>query len=286
MANAYVQGMQIAGEQLQAVSGQYQAELGAPGNEKSGAAINARQRQGDNATYHYIDHLAMAIKNTGKQLIDLIPKVYDTQRVMRILGEDGSDTQVHLDPQAQQAHQAERDEQGEIVKMIFNPSVGVYDVQSDTGPNYGTQRQEAFNAFQQIVSANKDIFPVVGDLMFKNADFPGADEMAERLHNMVPPQALNGQNPQLQQMQQHMQGMQAEAQQQGVQSQKVIDTLTQTIAKLQLELKGKSEMRDIDAYNAETDRMRAIHEGVADAHQAAATAVQAMAAAQAPTSPQ
>ena len=68
MAQAYIQGMQIARQDLMSVTGQYQAELGMPSNERSGIAIQQRQRQGDTATYHYIDNQAKGIRQIGRIL--------------------------------------------------------------------------------------------------------------------------------------------------------------------------------------------------------------------------
>jgi hypothetical protein len=95
--------MKNAANDMMLVSGQYQADFGAPSNERSGVAIQQRQRQGATATYHYIDHLAMAMRFAGKIIIDLIPKVYDTKRLIKIMAEDGSDSDVLLDPNAAQA---------------------------------------------------------------------------------------------------------------------------------------------------------------------------------------
>jgi hypothetical protein len=102
---AYVEQMKIAQDEMMMVSGQYQAQLGENENAKSGVAINARQRQGDRATYHFIDNQAKAIRYTGKILIDLIPKIYDTKRVRRIEAKDGTIMNVTIDPKAQQAYQ-------------------------------------------------------------------------------------------------------------------------------------------------------------------------------------
>ena len=98
MAQAYIQGLQIAQQEMMLVSGQYQTQMGAPSNEQTGKAIQERQRTGETATYHFIDNLATAIRFTGRILIDLIPKVYDTPKVLRILQPDGSVDKVHLDP--------------------------------------------------------------------------------------------------------------------------------------------------------------------------------------------
>jgi hypothetical protein len=97
-APVFIQGMVNAAEDMRMVSGQYQAEMGAPSNETSGVAIERRQRQGDNATYHYIDHQAMAMRFLGKIIVDLIPKIYETKRILKIMAEDGSSTDVQIDP--------------------------------------------------------------------------------------------------------------------------------------------------------------------------------------------
>jgi hypothetical protein len=244
-SNAYLQAMQTSQQEMMMVSGQYEANFGQKSNERSGVAINERQRQGDNATYHFIDNLAIAIRFTGKILIDLIPKIYDTPRIIRILAEDGTDNHVQLDPQAQQAYAQKIQQQAQQVSIIFNPNVGRYDVQADVGPGYATKRQEAFNAFTQIVQHNPELTNVVGDLLFKNADFPGAEEIAERLQRMVPPQALGtAPPPEVQQMQEQLQNMQA-----------VIGKMTEQLVEAKLKNKDTSAKNETDQYRALTDRL-------------------------------
>lgn len=209
-APAYIQGMQLARQEMMDVSGQYQSQMGEPGNEKSGKAINERQRQGDNATYHYVDNLAVAIRSVGKQIIDLIPKIYDTERVKQIMNIDGTEQSVVITPNSQQALMKKQKMDG-MVERIFNPSVGKYSVVADVGPGYATQRQEAFNAFSQIISQRPELINTIGDLLFRFADFPGADKIAERLERLVPPQAKGeGPPPQVVELQtalQHLQGI-------------------------------------------------------------------------------
>lgn len=249
-STAYTQGMATAANELMAVSGQFQAELGMPGNEKSGVAINARQRQGDTATAHFLDHLAIAIRYTGRIFVDLIPKIYDTERVVRILAADGTDAEVHINPDHPDAHEV----QGEApdtknvfnvaqqAKLIFNPNVGRYDVQSDVGPNFGTQRQEAFNAFTEILTKSPDLVSMIGDIMFRNADFPGADEVSERFKEAragttVPAAQMQAAQAQLQQLQGLLQKM------------------TETLADEKRRSGTSSDQKAIDEYRAETDRM-------------------------------
>lgn len=242
---AYLQAMQTAQQEMMMASGQYEANFGQKSNERSGVAINERQRQGDTATYHFIDNLAIAIRFTGKILIDLIPKIYDTPRIIRILGEDGEDKHVQLDPQAQMAYMEQRKQQSEETAIIFNPNVGRYDVQSDVGPGYATKRQEAFNAFTQIVQHNPELTNVVGDLLFKNADFPGAEEIAERLERMVPPMAKGeGVPPEVQALQGQLHNLQ-----------NILGTMTEQLAEARLKAKNTSAKNETDQYRALTDRL-------------------------------
>jgi hypothetical protein len=186
-APMYMEGMRVASEEMKMASGQYDASLGQKSNETSGRAIMARQREGDNATFHFVDNVARAIRYTGKILVDLIPKVYDTARVVRILGEDGKDETVQIDPQAPRAMVQQQDPMTGAVKEIYNPSVGRYDVTVSVGPSYGTKRQEAFQALSEISSRNPQMMQVAGDLIMKAADFPMADQIAERLEKTLPP---------------------------------------------------------------------------------------------------
>lgn len=195
-SEGYVKGLTIAQNEMMMASGQYQAQMGENENAKSGVAINARQRQGDRATYHFIDNNAKAIRFTGKILIDLVPKIYDTKRIMRISATDGSIMEVTIDPKAKQAYQKlpppengiiARDKHEQIIQLIFNPNVGIYDVQSEVGPSFATRRQEAFNALTQIAQQNEQFMNIAGDILWKVADFPEAQVLAERWRKIIPP---------------------------------------------------------------------------------------------------
>jgi len=205
---AYVEQMKIAQEEMMMVSGQYQAQMGQNENAKSGVAINARQRQGDRATYHFIDNQAIAIRYTGRILIDLIPKIYDTKRVMRIEAKDNTIMNVTIDPNAEQPYQKvdnggqppATDNTQQIIDIVFNPNVGKYVVQSDTGPSFATRRQEAFNALTQIAAQNKEFMGIAGDILWKVADFPEAQVLAQRWRKIIPPNITgDAPNPQLEQ---------------------------------------------------------------------------------------
>lgn len=253
-AQAYLTGMQTAQQELMMASGQYQEQFGQPSNAQAGVAIQARQRQGDTATYHFIDNVARAIRYTGRILVDLIPKIYDTRRVLRIMGEDGTETFATLDPDQQHPVATpdgnpappEKEREGQDIKLIYNPTIGRYDVTVEVGPNFETRRQEAFNALTQIMSQNQDLMKVAGDLLFKSADFPMASDVAERLHRTIPPAILGeGPSPQEQDMQQKMQHMG-----------QMIEHLSQALQ----EARQGREQQDVNikAYDAETKRLQAL----------------------------
>ena len=255
-AGGHIEGMKVAQEEMMLVSGQYQAIMGEASNETSGKAINARQRQGENATYHFIDHLALAVTHVGRIVLDLIPYIYDTKRVLQIMGVDDSLKMIMIDPKAPQPAQIDpkaedEDWNAEQVAAILNPNVGRYDVISDVGPSYGTQRQEAFNAFSQILAQNKEAFSLVGDLWADSADFPGADKMAKRLKNLVPSQAKGGPSPEMQAMQQQFQQI-AQA------GQEEIQQLQAALQEAQQKLKDQEADLERKSYEAQTARTAAL----------------------------
>src|SRR5580765_597175 len=278
MAQAYVQGMSIAREDLRAVTGQYQAEQGMPSNERSGIAIQQRQRQSEQITYHYVDNQAKGIRQVGRILLDLIPKVYDVRRVVMTLAEDGDESKVVVDPEAPEAHQEvaqgpdgmpapvtpgqaqrqQEDPERPDPTVIFNPNVGTYDVEADVGPSYGTQRQEAANAFSTIMAQNPAAFQIVGDFWAANSDFPGADELADRLKRGLPPQYKAGPDPQVMAITQQAQQMQQQAQGLLQKADAEIAGLKAQLVHAQEMLKDKGAEIAIDDYKAETDRLKAV----------------------------
>lgn len=241
LSPVFLKGMEIAQNEMMMASGQYQSQFGQNENATSGKAINERQRQGDNATYHFVDGSAIMIRQIGRIVVDVIPKFYDTQRVLRIRGEDGTTKNIMINPDAAEAVTKEEDLEEQQVNLIFNPNIGRYGVEADVGPNFATRRQEAWNAIVQILTQSPQLIPIVGDLLFTNADFPGADEIAQRLRRMTPPQALGeAPDPQTEQMQTEM------------------ERLNAAIGDLNTLLKDKSVEANIRAFEAITKRLTAI----------------------------
>lgn len=164
-------------DDLKATMGMYDASLGNTGNEQSGKAIMARQREGDTASFSWIDNLAWSIQHTGRILLDMIPRIYDTERVVRVLGADDTPEMVKINTWDEGSQ-----------RFVYDLSVGKYDVSVSAGPSYATKRQEASDSMLAFIQAYPDAGPIIGDLIAKNQDWPGADDIAERLKKALPPQ--------------------------------------------------------------------------------------------------
>jgi hypothetical protein len=246
-----------ASDDIKSTTGQYDSSLGATSNERSGRAILAREKQGDTGTYHYVDNLARAVRYTTRQIVDLIPKIYDTQRIARIIGIDGETDSAMIDPNQPQPVRKIVDQAGIVIKKIYNPSVGQYDVCVTTGPSYMTKRQEALDSMSQLLQGNPQLWSVAGDLFIKNMDWPGAQEMSKRFAKTIDPKLLaNDDDPALQAAQQQMQAMGQEMEQ--------MHQMLQNVAKSMeaQDLQVKQFDSQVKAYDAETKRISATMAGM------------------------
>ena len=245
-----IQAKMGASDDIKSTTGQYDSSLGATSNERSGKAILARERQGDVGTFHYGDNLTKAIRFGTRQLIDLIPKIYDTERIARIVGIDGEVSMVKINPTQPEPVKKIIDEQGIVIEKVYNPSVGYYDVVATTGPGYMTKRQEAMEAMAQILQGNPQLWAVAGDLFVKNMDWPGSQELAERLAKTIDPKLLSAgdEDPALAAAQQQIQAMGQEMEQ----MHQMLANVGKSIEMQDLERKDFEAQ--IKMYDAETKR--------------------------------
>ena len=242
-----IQAKMGAAEDIKSTTGQYNASLGQQGNERSGKAILARVQEGDTGTYHYVDNLGRAIRHITRQLVDLIPKVYDTERIARIIGVDGEVGMAKLNPQQPEPVKEIRDQTGIVIEKIYNPTVGVYDVVITTGPSYLTKRQEAVEAMANILQTSPQLWQVAGDLFIKNMDWPGAQEMAARFKKIIDPKVLaeDDKSPELQSAEQMIEALT----QQLNQTMGMVDNIQNSMEAQEMKIK---------AYDAETKRISAV----------------------------
>ena len=176
----------------------------------SGKALNGQIQQMDLSNFDFYDNLTKSQAQVARIILNWIPQVYDTQRVMRIIGDDGKPETITIN---------ERDAVGRVMNDV---TVGLYDVVMDTGPGYNSKREAAVEAMTPILAKDPNLMAQIGDLWFRNQDFPGADIIADRLATLnplaqideksdIPPQAqmaIKQLQTQLQQAQQQMQQMQ------------------------------------------------------------------------------
>ena len=257
-SSGLLQAKSGAAEDIKATTGQYNASLGQGGNERSGKAILARQREGDVGTYHYGDNLTRGVRHIARQLIDLIPKIYDTQRIARTIGEDGETDMAKIDPDQPMPVREVRNAENIVIDRIYNPTIGKYDVVATTGPGYATKRQEALAAMGQMLQGNPQLWAVAGDLFVKNMDWPGAQEMAKRFAKTIDPKFLSDdqQSPELQAAQQQIQAMGQQMEQMAG----MLDNVKNSEIVRTNEIKEFEAM--VKAYAAETQRISAVQAGM------------------------
>ena len=239
-----------ASDDIKTVLGMYDASLGARSNETSGKAIIARQMESDNATFHFIDNLSRGIRHAGRILIDLIPQVYSVPRVLRIIGMDG---EPDMRPVNQEIRTGERNpltgEIEEIVK-IYDLTAGRYDLTVSAGPSFASMRQEAASQMIELIRAYPDAAPIIGDLLVRNLDWPGADEIAERMQKAMGmaeegEEAPQGPDPQAMQVVQRYQS--------------ALQEMQQRYQALEADKSLEARKLDIAAFDAETKRMSAMN---------------------------
>jgi len=218
---------------MQAILGIFDPNQMATGN-ISGKALNGQQQQIDLTNFHYYDNLTRSIKHTARIILDLVPKIYDQARVMRIIGDDGKPDLVEINKLSQ-------DEQG-VQKILNDVTVGEYDVVMDTGPGYNSKRIEAVNSMMPMLSADPNLMNVAGDLIFRNMDFPGADTIADRLAAANPLAQIDDKS-----------NVPPQVQMQLAQSKKTIQDLQQQLQGMQLMLKNRSDVEQMKQ-DAETKR--------------------------------
>lgn len=158
--------------------GRYEASQGKASNERSGKAIIARVAQADKGTYTFVDNLTRAIVYAGRQLIDLIPKIYDTPRALRIMGENGEQELVGV-------NQPTVGPDGTSVVRDNDLSIGKYDLIASVGASYSSKRQEMVEMMIQSMQYAPMLAPVIAPLVFKYSDWPGAEEVSAELQKQI-----------------------------------------------------------------------------------------------------
>jgi len=225
---------------LQGLDGDLKAVVGIydptqlPNGNQSGKAINGMQQQSDMTNFHYYDNLTRSIRQTGRIIVDLIPHIYDKERVLRIIGADGKGELVTL-------NKPSVDEQG-VEKVLNDVTVGEYDIVMETGPGYASKRAEAVDSMMGLFQAEPALVQVAGDLLVRNMDFPGADVIADRLAASNPMAQIDDKSD-----------VPPQVQMQLAQSKKMIQDLEQQISQMTMDMKYRASVEEYKQ-QAETQR--------------------------------
>jgi gamma-glutamylcyclotransferase (GGCT)/AIG2-like uncharacterized protein YtfP len=266
VGTAILSGIQYAGEFMKDVSGLHDASMGATSNERTGKAIQARANQGALATYHFVNSYERAIRSLGNYLVDVIPVIYDTPRVLRIVGEDMTDRVI----QVNQVHKDLEDND-----RLYDLTVGKYSVIVTSGPNYDTRRQETQDMLGMLMQTAPQLSMVLIDIFAQVSDIPGSDKIVARMKkflNMTYPGLLDQEElgtpeqqlkAQVQQMTGDIQKLMQQTQVDDQQKQQLSQMLQQAQQQLQdksAEISARLQVQHMktqaDAYKAQLDLVK------------------------------
>ena len=213
----------------------------------SGKALQGQQQQVDMTNFHYYDNLTRSIRQTGRIILDLVPKIYDRERVLRIIGDDGK-------PEILTINQYGQDEEG-IDKILNDVTVGEYDVVMDTGPGYNSKRQEAVDSMMALFAADPTLIQQAGDLLVRNMDFPGAETIADRLAVNNPLAKVDDKSKVPPRIQMELQQLQAQNQQaqQAIQQLQMVIQQRQDIEGVKQDAETKRKLMDVTAKANDTE---------------------------------
>ncbi len=167
----------VAAGELRSTTGIYDSGLGQHTSEAvSGKAIGKLQQQSDMATLHFGDNLQLSIRHCGRVTLDLIPYYWDTEKTVRLLNEDGTDRFEKINSYIMTQGGPE---------PVHDLSIGTYDVTVTVGPNYATKRMESVEVLQSLIQTMPDAAMFMMDILVKNMDIPGGDELAKRFKTAI-----------------------------------------------------------------------------------------------------
>jgi hypothetical protein len=237
-----------ASDDMKAIIGIYDASLGARSNETSGRAILARQREGDVSTFHFIDNLSRAIRHGGRVLLDLIPKVYSTERMIRVLGDPSTGSgqarraTVRIGPTGAPVRELPG------AGAVYDLTVGKYDLTVSAGPSYTTRREEVTTILTEVMRSVPDSALFLAGRLARLLDLPDAEELGREMDMLNPAKkaaAAGAAGPEVRQLQQQL------------------AAAAEALRQAQLRLQDKAQERQLEAqklgveqYRAQTERMK------------------------------
>lgn len=237
---------QRATSDIKEIVGFFDEQAGTSKNDLSGEAVKNLQLRGASGAFIFFDNLNRAIAQGGRVVLDLLPKVYDSERKIVINSIDGTPKNIILN---------HKQPDGSVENELEE---GDYDIEIDTAPSFAIQKEQAIAIFMQLVSTSPQVFPLVADLIAKNLDLQNTQQVVDRLKLLVPPEIIAKEegkeppppkpDPQQQMMQMQMQLAEAKLEEQKAeievkQQKNLLEQKRHRLAELQMMLDAK-EMND------------------------------------------
>jgi len=246
---------QLAVEDLYTSTGLYPTRMGEQGNEISGAAIDARSRQGSYSTYSSFNSVNRGITAGGNVVNQMVPHVFDTERVISLMFPDKGRRAIIINQQL--------DEYGEVIENDIRK--GTFEVRLKAGPSYEGQKQEALMALQQVFQQDPEAFRLLADLFAENLPLSNSLEIKNRLKTLVPPQVIEagktGEVPQQEeQPNPEQQALEMQAQMNQMQLQIKMQELQLKEKELAMKLQEQEMKSEIEREKLETERLTAATE--------------------------
>jgi hypothetical protein len=199
MADIPVGALQMAmhaNDNIKATTGLFDSSLGARGNATSGIQERAQQRQGDVANFHFSDNLQRTVRHAGRCILAMIPYYYDAHRVVQIMGEDEKVSSIEINKPApadingapQVPADGESANDSSVSRTLNDMTQGDYAATVRAGPSYDTLRQEAAASMAEWGKNWPKLMDIAGDKVMRVQDWPGADEIADRVAKTIPPE--------------------------------------------------------------------------------------------------
>jgi hypothetical protein len=183
---AFLQQIQQASMDLYHVTGMQPPSIGVNPELKSGKAIIAQEKQGDRGSFIFTDNLVKSQEYTAEILVDLIPRIMDTARQVRIMQQDGETESVDINT----VNQEVIDEQTDKPVLVNDLSMGKYDVVAESGPAFATQRQESAQQIIELMGSSPQFEALAMDLVAKDLPILESKELTKRVRKQMIAQGI------------------------------------------------------------------------------------------------
>ena len=160
-------------QDLAETGGVYSAQQGQNPRYQSGWAVEQMISKGDAKTTRWLNNTAIAYRRICKMVIHAMPQVYDTEREIRVLNNDGTDEVVTINREV-------FDQQTQKMVKVSDLSVGKYDIIIDLDRAYKSKRQATAERLVQLAAVDPSLMMEAADIVYGSLDVPGAEEIRER----------------------------------------------------------------------------------------------------------